>query len=426
VTGQQGAFRYGVLAAKENDTKLSGTLNGSPYEVFQTGREFSVARLMYEHVGEGGRRAIGWLGTNVTHSQREARSQGVDLHYLAASGRWEADGQLLYSDLNGVSDSGFFADFRYRPSQGVRHEFAIDYFGDQLDINDLGFLRRNDVMALRYSWNLSKSSTTRFKTVDTRLFIGRDKNLDGRTVRGGVFFRQNLQFYNNSKMGWDFNYFPERWEDRNSDGNGSYRIRDRINGGISWQSDSSKDLSWSAGTEFRQSEQEKTWFDYRVNLNWQPSDRFNLELNLRYFDRKSWLIHSTGRELTTYHAADWRPRLSMGFFLSAKQQFRISAEWVGIDAKEEKRWLIPAGDGWLQPLTRPAGTNPRAFTISRMSFQARYRWEIAPLSDLFIVYTRASDVPSDPTDELSSLLSRAWSEPVIDFLVIKLRYRLGS
>ena len=41
----------------------------------------------------------------------------------------------------------------------------------------------------------------------------------------------------------------------------------------------------------------------------------------------------------------------------------------------------PAGDGFLTPDTAPA-TDTRNFSISRLVFQARYRWEIAPLSDL--------------------------------------------
>jgi hypothetical protein len=61
-----------------------------------------------------------------------------------------------------------------------------------------------------------------------------------------------------------------------------------------------------------------------------------------------------------------------------------------------------------------------------MSFQARYRWEIAPLSDLFIVYTRGGNLPGNTFDDYTGLLTEAWSEPVVDTLVIKLRYRLGS
>ena len=62
-----------------------------------------------------------------------------------------------------------------------------------------------------------------------------------------------------------------------------------------------------------------------------------------------------------------------------------------------------------------------------MVIQARYRWQIAPLSDLFIVYTRTSDVSLALQDEdLGDLLSRSFNQPIGDQLVIKLRYRFGS
>ena len=61
-----------------------------------------------------------------------------------------------------------------------------------------------------------------------------------------------------------------------------------------------------------------------------------------------------------------------------------------------------------------------------MTFQARYRWEIAPLSDLFVVYTRGGNVPGSQFDDYSGLLVEAWQEPVVDTIVIKLRYRFGS
>ena len=66
------------------------------------------------------------------------------------------------------------------------------------------------------------------------------------------------------------------------------------------------------------------------------------------------------------------------------------------------------------------------FIISRMTFQARYRWEIAPLSDLFVVYTRGSNIPGTMYEDYGSLLSEAWSEPIVDTIVVKLRYGLGS
>jgi len=92
----------------------------------------------------------------------------------------------------------------------------------------------------------------------------------------------------------------------------------------------------------------------------------------------------------------------------------------------DERWKIPLGDGEL--ITDPVspGDSSRDFNISRLTFQARYRWQIAPLSDLFLVYTRGSNVNSMPDDDFDDLLSSAWTDRLVDIFVIKLRYRLGS
>jgi hypothetical protein len=66
------------------------------------------------------------------------------------------------------------------------------------------------------------------------------------------------------------------------------------------------------------------------------------------------------------------------------------------------------------------------FTISRITAQLRYRWEIAPLSDLFIVYTRGSNLPNRRGDGFDDLFHDAVTDPIVDLIVVKLRYRFGS
>ena len=74
------------------------------------------------------------------------------------------------------------------------------------------------------------------------------------------------------------------------------------------------------------------------------------------------------------------------------------------------------------------------FGLSQLTAQLRYRWEIAPLSDLFIVYTRGSDLVTlrDPAGgdddfvDFDDLFNDALSEPLVDQVVIKLRYRFGT
>lgn len=426
LTGQSNKFRYGVLAAIEEDTKLQGTLNGDDIDVLQDGRDFGVARFLYEDTAGGGRRSLGWMSTIVAHPQGDAVTHGIDGHYLSNNGKLNSEVQLMYSDIDGVTGSGGFVDINYTPKQGRKHIFGFDYFDDKLDINDFGFLRRNDAIGARYSYEVSESNLERLKSRFTRIFASQEYNQDGKVVRSGIFTLQDREFQNNSALFTELNYFPGRWDDMNSNGNGSFRIEDRWQAGIFWNNDRAKKLNIEIGTSYRGEDLGGRRMSYKAKFTWRPTDRFSFILDLAYADRDGWLIHNSGRDFTTYSAEVWSPRIETDFFLTARQQFRITAQWIGIKAFEQDRWLVPEGDGDLISIPTPPDAARRDFSISRLVFQARYRWEIAPLSDLFVVYTRGSNVPSDPSLGFDELLSASWTDPAVDVLVIKLRYRLGS
>jgi len=426
LTGQNGKFRYGVLVAIEDETKLEGTIEGNDVDVLQAGRDFAAIRFLYENTTGGGRRSLGWMSTIVAHPQEDAITHGIDGHYLSSNGKLSTDGQLLYSDVDGVTGTGGFVDVNYTPKQGRKHIFGFDYFDDKLDLNDFGFLRRNDAIGARYSFEVSESNLKNLKSRFTRIFASQEYNTDGRLVRSGLFTLRDHEFHNNSSIFTELNYFPERWDDINSDGNGSYKVEDRWQAGIFWNNDRAKKLNLRFGTFYRGEDLGGRRISYTAEFTWRPTDRFSFILDLGYDDRDGWLIHTDGRAFTTYSAETWRPKIETDFFLTAKQQFRITAQWVGIKAFEQDRWQVPDGDGDLLPVPTPPGASSRDFSISRLVFQARYRWEIAPLSDLFVVYTRGSNVPSDPSLGFDDLLSAAWTDRLVDVLVVKLRYRLGT
>jgi hypothetical protein len=152
----------------------------------------------------------------------------------------------------------------------------------------------------------------------------------------------------------------------------------------------------------------------------------NLSAGLSYYDRDGWLLHQEGRNMTTFVGDGLQPNITAEYFLSAKQQFKISMQWIGIEANEDAFYLIPETPGNLIPTIKPEGASD-SFAISDIVFQARYRWEIAPLSDLYIVYVKASDIARPlGQDNFSDLLDRAWADPIADQLVVKIRYRFGS
>ena len=168
---------------------------------------------------------------------------------------------------------------------------------------------------------------------------------------------------------------------------------------------------------------------YRLggSVVWRPTDRITMSLDGRYTTQDGWLLHRGGTSFATFDANQWSPSLGVDYFVSAKQHLRLAVQWVAIRAKENLRYelLIPGAPLTVDKDSRvSAGSN---FSISRLNVQLRYRWEIAPLSDLFVVYTQNASLPSS-TDRLgfASMCSETFDNPLAEQLVVKLRYRFGS
>ncbi|MEM7019318.1 MAG: DUF5916 domain-containing protein, partial [Pseudomonadota bacterium] len=289
VTGQYGNWRYGVLGAFENDTTFNAFRDTEQFQVEVPGRDFGVVRGLYED-STNGYKAIGWLSSMVAHPMQDAYVHAMDGHYLSPNGVWKVDGQLMFSDVDDVNGYGGFVDLVYTPSRGNQHRFSFDYFDRNLDLNDLGFFRRNDSINFRYRFERRESGLENFRERQTRVFLSQEYNNDGLVVRSGAFFRRRWVFQDLNRFTAWVNYFPARWDDRNSDGNGNFRIEDRLVFGGEWESDRSKPISFFVGG-FRVGEELGDYTnELFTGVNMTPIDRWTIEFRLRYFDRNSWLI----------------------------------------------------------------------------------------------------------------------------------------
>lgn len=194
---------------------------------------------------------------------------------------------------------------------------------------------------------------------------------------------------------------------------------------VAYGTDTSRKLSMSIGAN-GMTEALGDWsWTTKGGITWKPNDRFSLDLDVFYRTTTDWLIHLEGPVMGTYEADHWQPAIGMDLFLTARQQLRFTMQWVGIEADAVELYRVPDGGGELLQLTSGITVPDYDFTISRLTTQVRYRWEIAPLSDLFIVYTRGSNLPNRYNDGFGDLFRDALVDPVIDRLVIKLRYRFS-
>ena len=421
-TGQIGRVRYGILGAIEDDTDLTAD-DGNIYT--QTGRDFGVVRMLYEDNVNATYRGLGFVSTVVNHDDGDAVVHAADFKYLSQGGHWNWEGQYLYSDREATGDGdGGTLDIEYAPRQGVKYELGLSDFGPGLDINDLGFQVRDDLRFLRFNSEWIKSGLTRVRDTKLTGWYAYGENYDGLDIRGGIGTNFEVNRNNQDKVTTGVAFFPGRWEDRESFGNGTFKINDRWRFEGSYTTDTSRPVSASIKLDYDGSDLYGGNFSKRVEVTWQPRDNLNMKVGVQHIDLDGWLLHQEDQNFTTFEGDRWQPDISFDYYPTSKQQLRLVLQWVGIQALEDRFYTLQSDPGELIEGPKPVGPTDD-FSISTLNFQVRYRWQIAPLSDLFIVYTKG-DSRRVGLGEFNDLFQDSWDDPLVDQLVIKLRYRLGS
>lgn len=427
LTGQSGNWRYGTLLASETESQIAGTLDdGTQVTLNAVGRDFSIARLLYEDTSSGGRRAIGWMGTNLSHPTIDATAHAVDMHYFSADNRFVIDTQIMHSNVDGKTGNGFLGDVAFRPRRGLQHGLRATYIDDTLDINELGFLTRNDQMNLDYNMFNIESDVPGLRQRTTSLFISNQWNTDGEPVRLVLFLNRGYNTLNNNTYDVSLRYFPERIDDRLGRGTGDFKVEGRYGLNLGFRTNPADKLAFNFDLNLDQDELGPARTGASARFTWRPNDRFSSDLRLDYTDREALLVHKGSGSYTSFESHQWAPQLEMNYFLNAWQQLRFTLQWTALKAFEDRFWQVDSQNlDFLQPVAKSDDDSDN-FTISRLTFQARYRWEIAPLSDLFVVYTRGSNLPTDSFETFQDLLVQSWTDTIVDTLAIKLRYRFGS
>lgn len=421
-TGQVGRVRYGVLAAIEDDTDFTA----EDSNVYATaGRDFGVVRVLYEDNVNATYRGLGFVSTLVNYEDSDAIVHAADFKYLTLSGKWNFEGQYLYSDRDALGDgNGATLDIDYAPRQGLKHTISLSDFEPGFDINDLGFQTRDDLRFVYYSGEWIKSGLTRIRDMKVSGFYAYGRNYDDLEIRGGTGGSFEFSRNNQDQVSLSAAFFPGRWEDRESFGNGTFWINDRGRFESKYTTDTSRPLSASVQFDYDGGDLYGGNFRKRGELTWQPRDNLNLTLGIAHTDLDGWLLHQEDQDFTTFSGERWEPDLSLDFYPTSRQQLRVKLQWVGIEAFEERFYTLESDPGRLIEGPKPPGASDD-FSISTLNFQVRYRWQIAPLSDLFIVYTKG-DSRRVGREPLQDLFRDSWEDPLADQLVIKLRYRLGS
>ena len=424
VTGSTDSLRYGVLAAFEDDVEwLARDANDQPVALTGTGRDFAVARLMYTAPSTT---SWGYMGTFMSGSQFDTSVHSLDGHWRGQDGSLNADAQLIMSDRDGVTGYGAMFDALYAVSPNLRHKFEVDVMDEDIDFNDLGFLRRNDYVKGRYVLLYNKQNlTANLSNFRTTLAVKHQHNLsENQITDSAVLWRSSVVLPGRNTLRAGVGYFPKRYEDIDSRGNGAYRV----DGGGWFESvlstDAGKKASFSFGLGGAQEHLGDWSYNATMGVTYLPIDQLSISMDLRYKDRSGWLVYQGGRNFGAFDADEWQPSLDINWFIAPGHQLRWNLQWAGVRATDKGFYAVPEGDGSLVETARDRANYD--FNISRLTTQLRYRWAIAPLTDFYLVYNRGNSLRLEDEFDVFELFDESLREPVIDSFVAKLRYRFGN
>ena len=424
VTGGVDKFRYGLLTAFEDDVEWRARdANGQELTLTESGRDFAVARMSY---GRPNARSVGYMGTLVAGSAYDAVVHSLDGHARNEDGSFKADAQLIMSDRDEISGYGAMFDVLYANSPTLRQKFELDIMDEDVDFNDLGFLLRNDYVKARYVllYNKQDVSST-LSNYRTTLVLKHQHNLsENQITDSAILWRSSVVLPGRNTLRAGIGYFPKRYEDINSRGNGAYRT----DGGGWFESylstDAARTVSFTFGLGGNQEDLGDWSYRGLVGLTYLPIDQLSIAFDLNFADRSGWIVHQGGRNFGAFDANEWRPAIDVNWYIAPGHQLRWNLQWAGVRATDKGFFSIPQGDGDL--VTEVRAQDNYDFNVSRLTTQLRYRWEIAPLTDFYLVYNRGNSLRLLDEYDVLDLFDESLQEPVIDTVVAKLRYRFGN
>jgi hypothetical protein len=159
---------------------------------------------------------------------------------------------------------------------------------------------------------------------------------------------------------------------------------------------------------------------YDVFLEISPTDFFSLSLFYQEHKEKDWLNWIQDNLLATYDMKQRVTVTGLNWFKGDKHELRVKAQMVAFTARDP----IPFLADQYGNLNNSLKIALPPITLSDLAFQIRYRFELMPLSYLYVVYTKGGRVvETDEEDSLKKIYKRPWEDPQSDTFTVKLRYR---
>lgn len=162
---------------------------------------------------------------------------------------------------------------------------------------------------------------------------------------------------------------------------------------------------------------------YSINLEpkYFLSDALNVYLGLYASTQPDWLVWQRDNLIGSFDGEESRFSAGLNWVMTNRHELRLKLQAVAVNADIRQGYRVdPSGHAV------PTDETLQDFSVRNLGLQIRYRFEIAPLSFLYIVYGRGGYEEQAVSDDRGRLLRDTFSLRNDDQLLVKLSYRFES
>lgn len=411
LNGSVGSLQYGVFAADEGEA---------------SGRRFLAARGT-QTLGE---HALGWMLTDVDRPflDRHARSYALD-HTLTRGDDWSLRTTAVGSDIDQsgqrTRDLGWQTRLDQNFSDRYRQQIYFLHMGEDLALNDFGYLDRNDLNYLRYEFGLRRTDfgdDSHLSSMDDRFATSTRRTTGGMHLFDALAWYRYATFDDGGTAYGELTLLTAANDDRLLRGNGVARLPARF---IAYAERTRPRVGrWALGGSVAARNEglegmRRSSLELGLFPTWYGSDDFTITpiVQLRY--SPDWLLWRGGNQLASYSVRQLSLSADLNWVISPRSELRVKLETIALSARAVASYRVGA-DREPSPSPLPA----QDFSLSNLGFQVRYRYELAPLSDVYLVYSRGGLYTDDRPGDVGALLGDAFSLRQDQQLLLKISYRL--
>ena len=420
------ALRY---TQKNNDTETGFFVAQETDEAYSKGRDYYAVRSKTTV----GNKTYGYMLTHVVNNfLDETATVNVFDFSNVKSKKLTLYTDILSSEKNNNSGLGLRSQFVYKPTKNSRRSGSIVYFEDDFKLNDFGYLKRSDWFHVGVGTDITKTDfneSSIFEQIDFGIDFNYDSDTSGNSNPLSIWQKNEMRFKDRSRFELMFGLKSSGKNTTITRKNDLYpfvKVKNNISITGDFEAQNFNFWTYDWRVSFDKGDKYDTWDSkgyskrfFKVAGKIFPNDNLTIKTEIRIKKEKEWLNWIDQNNLATFDLKQKIISIDLNWYNSSKHEIRLKSQFIALEA-ENPRSLVSNYAGYLSQ----GSSEVKPFTNGVASFQVRYKYEIAPLSYLYVVYSKGGSVYDEDDDKnTSQIFKDPWEEASDEVLSIKLRLK---